>query len=440
MNIYIYGTSEIKLELQDDYSVYFPPVEELMSLLISSPESDIFVWQYDYPWNDTTNKENVKNNKFEAWNEKHLYILSMIKKTKRKVVFFNKNVISLSTVLKHITNPEENKKNHLDISCKKNELLNIHLGMLLLWGKKYWRTLECLEGISLRPSGVKPIKKSMFTSSPDEKLTLAVNLLLSMDGNNTEISSLKNFINLRFDEIATLTLMLQESQSSNKTEALKNSKLAEIVKKNSTELKTDAAIIHEQNQNLEKLKNEINTNNVLNKNFQKKIGRLTEELNESKKSLSSRFDELVVLTDMLEKANEEISGLKEKLVSAYERHEKIKNSFSWKATAPIRALSNPVKAKKDKSNKKLNKIIQLIKESEYFNSEWYLLQNPDVKDAGVDPAKHYLLFGGFENRDPSTKFSNAIYFELHPDVKDKGINPLEHYITFGVKENRRISY
>ncbi|WP_407234180.1 hypothetical protein [Escherichia coli] len=55
-----------------------------------------------------------------------------------------------------------------------------------------------------------------------------------------------------------------------------------------------------------------------------------------------------MITDMLEKANRNISKLQEKLIAANEKHEKIKNSFSWKATAPIRALSHLVKTKKKK--------------------------------------------------------------------------------------------
>jgi len=199
-------------------------------------------------------------------------------------------------------------------------------------------------------------------------------------------------------------------------------------------------VLQEQNNSLENLKKEIYLKNITNNKYHEKINQLNSELNETKKSLSCRFNELAVITDMLEKANRNISKLQEKLVAANEKHEKIKNSFSWKATAPIRALSHPVKTKKEKNTKKLNETIQLIRESVYFDSDWYLLQNPDVKNSGIDPARHYLLFGGFENRDPSAKFSNEIYFELHPDVKEKGINPLEHYIIFGVKENRRTSY
>jgi len=411
-----------------------------MSLLILASENDIFIWQYDYPWNDTNINTNSSTNKFDNWNDKQQRILSIIKKTKRKFFVFNKSVISLSAVLKHITTPEEIIKKQVNINYKHNEILNIYLGLLYLWGKKYWRTLEYMDDISLRPKNVKPIKKSTFTLAADEKLASAVDFLLGLNNNNSKILFLEENINLRFNEIATLTLMLQENQKLQEKQVSKNNKLNEIVKINNTELKKDTFVLHEQNKSLEKLRKEVNSKNIANDKYQKKIIELNTQLNESKKSLNCRFNELAVITDMLEKANREISKLQEKLIAVNEKHERIKNSFSWKATAPIRALSNPVKTKKEKNNKKLNESIELIRESIYFDSDWYLLQNPDVKNSGIDPARHYLLFGGFENRDPSTKFSNEIYFELHPDVKEKGINPLEHYIIFGVKENRRTSY
>lgn len=440
MNIYIYGSSETELEQHSDYTIHFSTAKELTSQIMLAAENDIFIWQYDYPWNVNDISNNISTNKFDSWNEKQLNFLSIIKKEKRKFIIFNKSVITLPEVLKYITNPGEKIENQSECNQKKNEILNVYLGMLFLWGKKYWRTLEFIDDISLRPTGVKALKKSTFTSAPDEKLALAVNFLLRLESNNNKTISLEESINLRFNEIATLTLMLQKSQKLYETEVSKNNKLNGIVKTNNAELKQDTLVLQEQNNSLENLKKEIDLKNINNNKYHNKINELNLELNETKKSLSCRFNELAVMTDMLEKANRNISKLQKKLDAANEKHEKIKNSFSWKATAPIRALSHPVKTKKEKNTKKLNDTIQLIRESVYFDSDWYLSQNPDVKNSGIDPARHYLLFGGFENRDPSTKFSNETYLELHPDVKEKGINPLEHYITFGVKENRRTSY
>jgi len=78
----------------------------------------------------------------------------------------------------------------------------------------------------------------------------------------------------------------------------------------------------------------------------------------------------------------------------------------------------------------------LIRRSGLFDRDWYLARNPDVAEAGVDPARHYLLFGGFEGRDPSPNFSSRWYLETYSDVRQAAMNPLVHYLRFGRREGR----
>ncbi len=78
----------------------------------------------------------------------------------------------------------------------------------------------------------------------------------------------------------------------------------------------------------------------------------------------------------------------------------------------------------------------LIRKSGYFDREWYLARNPDVAKSGMDPARHYLMHGGFEGRDPGPKFSSQWYLDKYPDVRAAGINPLVHYLRFGQREGR----
>ena len=76
----------------------------------------------------------------------------------------------------------------------------------------------------------------------------------------------------------------------------------------------------------------------------------------------------------------------------------------------------------------------LIKKSDLFDSEYYLSQNEDVKNAKMDPIKHYLKFGWKEGRNPSAKFNGNEYLNKRPDVRVAGICPLVHYIRFGKEE------
>ena len=85
---------------------------------------------------------------------------------------------------------------------------------------------------------------------------------------------------------------------------------------------------------------------------------------------------------------------------------------------------------------RLRNYLALIRKSELFDASRYLEHNPDVAQAGVDPVRHYLLYGGFEGRDPSPNFDSKLYLEMYPDVQAAGINPLVHYLRYGQKEGR----
>ena len=64
-------------------------------------------------------------------------------------------------------------------------------------------------------------------------------------------------------------------------------------------------------------------------------------------------------------------------------------------------------------------------------------ENPDVAQAKIRPSLHYLRYGGFEGRNPSSKFYSAAYLQEYPDVKSSHINPLAHYLKYGKAEGRQ---
>lgn len=75
--------------------------------------------------------------------------------------------------------------------------------------------------------------------------------------------------------------------------------------------------------------------------------------------------------------------------------------------------------------------VELIARSGLFDNDWYLGENPDVAATGINPLVHYLLYGGFEGRDPSPFFDSSWYLAQYPDVEAAGINPLVHYLQHG---------
>lgn len=77
-----------------------------------------------------------------------------------------------------------------------------------------------------------------------------------------------------------------------------------------------------------------------------------------------------------------------------------------------------------------------LKNSDLFDPTYYLLNYPDVRNAGIDPLSHFIEYGWREGRNPSRKFDTKYYLETNPDVNKAGINPLFHYLKYGRIEGR----
>ena len=58
----------------------------------------------------------------------------------------------------------------------------------------------------------------------------------------------------------------------------------------------------------------------------------------------------------------------------------------------------------------------LLLKSDFFDSKYYLQENPDVAKAKVNPILHYLQFGWKEGRNPSPLFNTNDYISFRPDI------------------------
>ncbi|MGE6386232.1 hypothetical protein ACQKEN_11275 [Pseudomonas sp. NPDC078416] len=87
----------------------------------------------------------------------------------------------------------------------------------------------------------------------------------------------------------------------------------------------------------------------------------------------------------------------------------------------------------------LDPYVDAIRQSGIFDENWYLAFYEDVASDPAfsqDPLAHYLLHGGYEGRNPCADFNSAAYLNAFQDVRDSGINPLLHYILYGRAEDR----
>jgi glycosyltransferase involved in cell wall biosynthesis len=72
----------------------------------------------------------------------------------------------------------------------------------------------------------------------------------------------------------------------------------------------------------------------------------------------------------------------------------------------------------------------IVRASGLFDERFYLDQNTDVKDAGLDPVRHYMISGHIEGRDPSADFRTT-YYRVKYLKGNLAVNPLVHYSTIG---------
>ncbi len=82
--------------------------------------------------------------------------------------------------------------------------------------------------------------------------------------------------------------------------------------------------------------------------------------------------------------------------------------------------------------------------SSFFETDLYLQQNPDVaaavRDGQITAIDHFIKFGKFEGRNPIAQFDTNLYLEQNPDVaaavQAGELTAFEHFVTFGIQEGR----
>jgi hypothetical protein len=147
-------------------------------------------------------------------------------------------------------------------------------------------------------------------------------------------------------------------------------------------------------------------------------------------SLTAQKRAFIILERKIEAKNNRVIGIENELASVYAtRLWRIGHFFSSKGN--VRYIWT-----RYKNRKRRKRHLSYIRRSKLFDANWYLSHYPDIAQASIDPASHYLEYGGFEFRDPGPAFSSRDYLADYPDVRDAGINPLLHFELFGCKEGR----
>jgi len=227
------------------------------------------------------------------------------------------------------------------------------------------------------------------------------------------------------ERLKTLNLKLDESNEKYKDTIAKVNEIELVNKKISNELEESKR----SNQNLIYKLTEIdNKNRVLSQELTKTleaIEKIAESISEKERinislalALSKfRHDRIGMFVGSIQTLLQKLFHQSDGTLSSQERITTVSGYFS----------KNHVKKER-----------MLIKSSSLFDENWYKQKYPDVVQSGIDPASHYLIFGGFEGRDPGPNFSTNWYINNYNDVLLSGLNPLIHYITIGKPQKRQV--
>jgi glycosyltransferase involved in cell wall biosynthesis len=182
-----------------------------------------------------------------------------------------------------------------------------------------------------------------------------------------------------------------------------------------------------------KLEHEANVVTQQRDNYIRDNQLLTEHIDELNVQAEQMRQNAAAQQTQLNQTRYELNAIyQDKSWKNYSRYKRARNKLRTAAGRLIRGR-NPLSIFRGGAT---SKDIALLQQSNLFSTTYYLAQNPDVKNAGVNPFKHYLIHGGKEGRQPSEHFDGNWYLEANPDVKNAGVNPLLHYLKFGQLEGR----
>ena len=271
-----------------------------------------------------------------------------------------------------------------------------------------------------------------------------------------QVSKLESSIEKLDDTIRKKNLTISQKETNIKDEKKKNNEL-------NVNLQEKELLISELNEINAKLKQLIEEKEAIINDTTKKLieqQKINENIAKKNKQLADNLDKNSSQITNLSEKNSNLNKINERLKSDLEEKEKviidIKKSYKWFPKNPFRNtayISFPVKRimkysfrivaftlalnlDRAKKEARFFKTCNIIKKSGLFDPAWYLENNPDVKNAGIDPIEHYVRRGVAEGRNPTHNFDTKYYRKQNTDIDASGLNPFAHYILYGKNEGR----
>lgn len=289
-----------------------------------------------------------------------------------------------------------------------------------------------------------------------------------------QLSQLNQSLSERFNEIATLTQWLEEREQNSVNEQKKLteehqhqlSMLRQTLSEQVTEIATLTLYLEERDQAAIKAAEEFNLHQqawltekastaqthtdlqqqltTLQQQVTKQQTQLGARINELVKqnealesSINERFRELATMTRHTEQLTRDLQQKEQQLQKAKDRAQNLKQTVSWKLTAPVRALGRTFKENPTVTPAVSMSNAERIATSGLFDELWYLHRYPEVADSGLSAIEHFIRIGTDKGYSPSALFDTRWYLQTYADVAQGSINPLLHYILHGKSEQRQ---
>lgn len=170
-------------------------------------------------------------------------------------------------------------------------------------------------------------------------------------------------------------------------------------------------------------------------NLDSVVGKLEQrvaELHKTQEQLEKSSLNQTYLRQQLEKRQKELNMLRNSSQQHIHHLERLVQWLRVHAQRHAAAAYREIRSYK----KTLPKQAAMLEASRFFDADWYREQYPDVAQAGLRPAEHFIKFGAIDGRDPGPLFSTDFYLTYYEDVAASGQHPLLHYLRHGVTEQR----
>ena len=192
-----------------------------------------------------------------------------------------------------------------------------------------------------------------------------------------------------------------------------NARLNQIGKLNRT--------IDDQRRQIESLNQVIFEQENQSQALNRAIDELDNQLEELRQAMDGQNNQVEELTRTIGDYDKKIEQLTQAIDERGEQIATLRNSRSWRATAPLRSLrrlGDTLRISRDLGSISLPSDSHIpAPHSQYwrfcsecatdggkipvlFDADFYLATNPDVRNSGADPLHHYMKFGAIEGRAP----------------------------------------